>query len=327
VNTLSAAQSGWRQRFWRTRPLDAPRVTLDHARIYILPTKRGLALGVTLLLMLLAALNYSASLGLLLVFLVAGAMAAALLHTFRNLVGLTLLRGGSASGFAGSDLEFRVGLAAEGHRPRFGLRLRADRHASTAALPRFEPGTPGGFSLSVLARRRGPLALGRLTLFSDYPLGLWHAWAYVHFDWTGLAYPKPEDGAPPAPVNAGLGELAGNGPGVEDFAGLRAFQPGDPLPHVAWKQAARGRGLLTKQYRGGGGADTFLRWSELPASMDTEARLSRLAAWALRAERSGRRYALELAGSTIPMGSGPAQLATVLAALARHPPLPRDTPR
>lgn len=323
MSGITLYPEGWRQRFWRTRPQDPPRVKLEHRRIYILPSRRGLAFGATLIAMLVAALNYSTSLAVFLVFLMTGAVAAGLLHTFRNLSGITLRQGNPPRGFAGADLRFTLSIEAPGNAPRFGLHLRADAHGVSAHCAELSGGQSLGITLVVPALQRGPLGLGRITLWSDYPLGLWHAWAYVHFAWDGLVYPHPEQAPPPAPANAGSGDQAGKGPGAEDFAGLRSYQPGDPLPHVAWKHLARGQGWLTKQYQGGGGGDCLLRLDELPAGLDLEGKLSRLAAWAVRSERAGRRFGLDLPQVHLPLAAGAAQLEHVLAALALHPPLPQ----
>ena len=74
-----------RQRAFRTSPADRDPVILHHSRIYILPTRRGSMLMLTLGVMLIASLNYSLSLGLGVTFFVSGLIAAALLNTFRNL--------------------------------------------------------------------------------------------------------------------------------------------------------------------------------------------------------------------------------------------------
>src|SRR5206468_12370936 len=95
VRTLSWAPA-WiarlRQRAFRTAPADRDPVILRHSRIYILPTRRGFMLIVTLGIMLIASLNYSLSLGLGVTFVVSGLVAAALLHTFRNLAGIKIGR-------------------------------------------------------------------------------------------------------------------------------------------------------------------------------------------------------------------------------------------
>ena len=79
--TAAAAQSWtrrWRQRLWRLAPADRAPIVLRHRRIYILPTRRGLALIATLAIMLLTSMNYSLSLGHALTFLVAGLVASGL---------------------------------------------------------------------------------------------------------------------------------------------------------------------------------------------------------------------------------------------------------
>ena len=77
-----------RQRVWRLAPGDLERVVLRHSRIFILPTRRGMALMATLATMLLTSMNYALSLGFALTFLAGGMVAAGLLATFRNLAGL-----------------------------------------------------------------------------------------------------------------------------------------------------------------------------------------------------------------------------------------------
>ena len=79
-----------RQRAFRHAPGDHAAVVLRHSRIYILPTRRGWALIATLLMMLLTSLNYALALGVGVTFLLAGLLAAAQLHTFRNLAGIEI---------------------------------------------------------------------------------------------------------------------------------------------------------------------------------------------------------------------------------------------
>src|ERR1043165_2886197 len=99
-----------RQRAFRTAPADRDPVVLRHSRIYILPTRRGFMLIVTLAIMLIASLNYSLSLGLGVTFVVSGLVAAALLHTFRNLAGIKVRPLAAGDAFAGERIAFSVEL-------------------------------------------------------------------------------------------------------------------------------------------------------------------------------------------------------------------------
>ena len=52
--------------------------------------------------------------------------------------------------------------------------------------------------------------------------------------------------------------------GQDDFAGLRKYQPGDSLRHVAWKAVARGQAVMTKQFSGLAAGELWLDWDSLP---------------------------------------------------------------
>src|SRR5690349_15062184 len=185
-----------RQRAFRGAPADRDPVVLRHSRIYILPTRRGAAMMVTLALMLLTSLNYALSLGLAVTFVLLGLAAAALLHTFRNLAGMEVKPLAAGDTFAGSKAPFSLALV-PGSATRLAVTLSARGARIMADVPAGEART---VSLEVPAQKRGRVPLGRVTLSSTYPLGLWKAWAYVHFPLEGVAFPAPEASAPPLPL-------------------------------------------------------------------------------------------------------------------------------
>ncbi len=308
----------WRQRFWRLDAGDRGPIVLRHRRIYILPTRRGLALIATLAIMLLTSMNYSLSLGHALTFLVAGLVAAALLQTYRNLAGIAASPLAAGEAFAGSQIGFTLSLANTGAErrgivvtPRSGLSVRVDLPA----------GATWPVQLSVPAPRRGRVALGRVTLSTDFPLGLWRGWAYVHFPLAGIVYPAPEAPPPQLPLGLeGFDVRRSTRAADAELAGLRDYHPGDPLNRIAWKAVARGAGWYTKQFEGSGGGGTLeFLWSELPPGLGVEARLSRLSAWILAAERQARAFGLALPGTELSPGSGAGHRRAALSALALFP--------
>jgi uncharacterized protein (DUF58 family) len=314
-----AATARWvarlRQRAFRTEPADRGAVTLRHERIYILPTRRGAMFLGTLVMMLLTALNYALSLGFVVVFLLAGLAATALLHTFRNLIGVEIRPLAAGEGFAGSTLPFGLTVAG-GAVPREALRIAPA--SGTPIVLQVPANSTVPITLDIPAPSRGRNALGRVTVSADFPLGLWRAWAYVHFPLVGIAYPSPEPAAPPLPVGAGSDDAAGpTRRGEADLAGLRAYQLGDPLQRVAWKTVARGVGWHTKQFEGGAArGPALLDWDRLPRSLGTEEKLARLAAWVLAAERTGTPYGLSIPGHVLTVGLGREQRRAALTALA-----------
>src|SRR5690606_7042062 len=81
------------QRWLSRRIPPAPRVTLDHRRIFIMPTRTGATFALVLFLMLLVAINYQNSLAYGLTFLLMSLSVLGILHTYRNVSGLILSAG------------------------------------------------------------------------------------------------------------------------------------------------------------------------------------------------------------------------------------------
>ncbi len=304
----------------RVRPPEPVPVVLSQRRVYVLPTRAGLGYAAALLVMLLGAINYNLSLGYVLTFLLAGLGVSAILHTFRNLVRLTITPGRAPAVFAGDMASFHLTLR--------GIGGPVDRRAIRLWLPGGEDtvvDVAGGDSTDARLRlatdRRGWRLLPTIGLETTYPLGLVRAWAYCAPDFRCLVYPQPSATAPPLPYDAGeTGERHGGGHGNDDFAGLRGHQPADPPRHVAWKIAARqdhDAPLLTKQFDGAASARLWLDWQSL-AGHNAESRLSTLARWALDADAAGLDWGLRLPGTTLSPDHGPAHLHAALSALALY---------
>ncbi|MDR2017008.1 MAG: DUF58 domain-containing protein [Burkholderiales bacterium] len=305
----------WLRQILRRYPDDEGTVTLRHRRIYLLPTKRGLVFLFTVALMLLVSLNYAISLGFVITFLWLGVFAATLTHTFRNLFGMKLSAISAGHTFAGGSLAFTVSIDSGDHE-RERVQLTVEEAPSQyfdlpAASTRL-------ITLTKPTYRRGRLPMGRLTVATEAPLGLWRAWSYVHFPLEGLVFPAPEVAPPSLPQ--GVDPQGGTGMGRvgnEDLAGLREYQRGDPLQRVAWKAVARGVGWYTKAFEGGEGRHFIhLDYSSLPGALDTEMRLSRLTAWVLLCEREGRPFALTLPQASLPLRKGVAHSEEALTLLA-----------
>ena len=288
---------------------------LTQRRIYILPTRAGLLFAGTLILMLLGCVNYNLGLGFLLTFLASGVGVVSMLHTFRNLARLHIRPGRPTPAFAGDTATFPVLLAGEGALERCAVGVRAsDRQPVFADV---HSGQTSSVEIRLPAERRGHLALGRVRVFTTFPLGLFYAWSNIELDAHCLVYPRPEAGSVPlASPRAGDTEGLQTGQGQDDFHGLRKYHPGDSLRHVAWKAVARGQPMMTKQFAGLSAGELWLDWDELPPELDIEARLSRLTRWTLEAGRAGQAFGLRLPSCSITPGSGPLHEEQCLTALA-----------
>lgn len=306
---------------WRQPERESGPIALTSHRLYILPTRTGLAYGVLVLGTLMASINYGISLGYLFTFLLAGVGVVGMFHTERALHGLGLRPLAPAPVFAGEPARFRLALASD--RRRGGLVL--EHAGQTSAALDLAAGASGELRLDLVQPRRGWHRLERLTLATTWPLGLFRCWAVFRLDWGVLVYPRPAAVPLPLPEPAGAGRATSlRRAGDDEFALLRDYQPGDSTRHIAWKSVARGLAPQTKQFAGASlGGEVMLRWADCP-ERDTEARLSRLARWALDAERGGCLWGLELPGRTLVPGRGEHHLHEALAALARYDPRNRS---
>ena len=317
---MSLAQLRARFQRWLFRvggPEPAP-IRLVQRRIFVLPSRFGLALGITLLAMLLASINYTLSLGFALTFLIGGVAWISIHHAFRNLVDLAITPGRSDAVFCGSPARFGILLHNAAHRSRLGLVLFPTQAPTLRTHPfDLSPERTATQEIAIPTATRGWLTLPRLTLETRHPLGLIRAWSLFQPDARCLVYPAPEQDGPPLPVGgpAATG-LGGNGHGQDDFAGLRHHQPSDAPRHVAWKAVARGGPWRTKEFDGSGARHVHIHWAHLPAGMGLEARLARLTRWILEADRAGIDYGLSLPGADIPPGRGAAHRHACLTRLA-----------
>ncbi|MDT8384451.1 MAG: DUF58 domain-containing protein [Gammaproteobacteria bacterium] len=320
------------QRFLRGEGPEAGPIHLGQRRVYILPSKMGVYIGVMLLVMLLGAVNYNNNLGLALTFLLASIGIVGILHSYRNLLHLRLDVGPVPSAFCGETLGVPVHLDNRGQAARYALKFyfpqQVARQHSLPASTRTNTITDLGAdhwqrtTIPLTTRQRGLHPLPRLSLRSTFPLGLFQVWAHVHGDAQHLVYPAPDraHGLFTAP-SFHLNQDGDRGQGADDFAGLRSYHSGDSLRHVHWKTVAREQGMHTKQFGGDRAEELWLDWEALPG-LDTEARLSRLCRWVLDADAAALRYGLRLPGTHIAPDSGPAHRHQCLKALALYLPPP-----
>ncbi len=288
--------------------------TLRGKRIFILPTKQGMVFFTVLLLMLLGAINYSNSMAFVLTFWLGSVTLVSMLYTYRNLVNLDIKLSGAEPCFAGGHAAFHLILTNHQLRQRFDIDARnASGINAVAPIPRQDHTQ---LTLAIPASQRGRLQLGRITLSSRYPLGLFRAWAYVDVEAETLVYPHPSDHSPLPPQGQGSGERKQtHEEGSDDFHGFRAYHPGDSPRHINWKALAREQGLVTKQFQRHQSPELWFDWHDTRGA-DIETRLSQLCRWLLDADNQQQRYGLRLPGEVLPPAQGKNQLEQCLARLA-----------
>ncbi len=318
------------QGWWLRRQPASDSLELTQRNLYILPTRAGLMLALTLLVMLVGSINYQLNLGYLLTFLLTGCAVVALHLTHANLNGLRLQLQPGEPVHAGQSARLAVTLHNPGRRSRYGLALGwlepgMSEHGNPAAvdwsdLPAHSQATR---QLRCTMPRRGHHPLPALQIQGRFPLGIFRAWCWWRPAALLLVYPAPENPAPALPPFSGQLE---DQPGIDragdsdEWEGLRPWRRGDPLKWVAWKKVAQqsasaGAPWTSREFSQPPGGHCWLDPAQTGLA-DTEARLSRLCAWVLAAEAQGLDYGLRLEQLEIAPDHGPAHRQRCLEALA-----------
>lgn len=295
------------------RPESLP-ITLHRRRVYIVPTAFGAAFTLLLLVMLLGALNYANNAALLLTCMLGSASATSMLVAFRSLHGLRLTAIRQGHAIAGERMVIQLVFAADDH-AHASVHADMDGQTETFMAP---VRTETWVSLHLATSQRGWHPVPRIKLWSNWPVGLFHAWSWIHPDHAVLVWPRPELAGPP-PVLQGEHDLRRRLHQGEDIAALRDYRSGDPQRHIAWKHSARHEHLLVKDFEQPEAREEWhLDWRALP-SLSPEARIARLARWLGEAEAVGRPTALWLPGEDIALGHGRSHYVHCMNALARLP--------
>ncbi|MCW8871045.1 MAG: DUF58 domain-containing protein [Xanthomonadales bacterium] len=317
MNPLSAVRQALRRRYrqWidrRTQP--ESECYLNHRRLYILPSKAGFGFLALVGALWWLATNFENNLIFMLCFLLLALFVVSIHFTHGTLSGLRIKPVRAQSVFKGDAAAVELSFS----------QVRA--RCREQVLLRFAGGEPlmvtlekaGDTFVTVLAptTRRGFLDPGLLTVESVYPAGLLRVWTYIHFRFDAAVYPAPLSDRARTSDRRGSGEGHYSGTsGSEDYVGLKTFEAGESLRHVAWKQYAREQGLWSKQYGDPVDSRVWVDWDEY-AGMDTEQRLSRMTWQVCECDAAGKVYGLRLPGTELSPNQGLAHRQSALRRLA-----------
>ena len=308
-----------RSRAWfdaRTPRSDTLRLT--QRNVYILPTRAGSMYALTLVVLLVASINYQLNLGYVLTFLLAGSGFVSMQLTHNQLRGLTLHLRPVAPVFAGDAAMLELVLASPGA-ARHGIGV----NVAGAALSWLDVPAGGQASaqLSFVPQRRGRHSLPALGIETRFPLGLFRAWSVWRPAGQLLVYPQPERPAAALPLARAAAGGASRARRVDggEADGIRTYRRGDALKSVVWKKAAKalqtGGELVSRDSSALAQHQLWLDWKAC-GGLAPEDRLSRLTAWVLAADRRAALFGLGLPGREIALGQGEGQRRLALEALA-----------
>ncbi len=324
------------QAWFESRLPLADQITLSQRTVYILPTRPGLMLGVTLLVLLVASINYQLNLGYLLTFLLAGCALVGMHVCHGTLRGVAMNVIAPQAVFAWTTATFGIKLTNDRRSARYGIGVRVLHDADRTGQP-LPPAAAVDSSWTwtdVPARgsstvqvgftptQRGLHRVPTLTAETRFPLGTFRVWTVWRPACQVLVYPAPEPHPPPLPhgePRSGGATAVTRSQSSGEFDGVRSYRRGDPMKRVVWKKAAKaddsGSGLVVRDTQQ---ADRHELWLDImqTGAIDLEHKLSRLCAWVLMADRLGVDYGLRLPSLALEPGAGEAHRRTCLEVLA-----------
>jgi uncharacterized protein (DUF58 family) len=225
--------------------------------------------------------------------------------------------------YAGAAAVFRVMLYNQRRSTRYGIGL-AVHHSGQWSWCDVPAEGSATVEVAFKPERRGLHPVPTLTAETRFPLGTFRVWTVWRPASQVLVYPAPEPNPPALPPGEPLaGQAAASMPRANvagEYDGVRAYRRGDPLKLVVWKRAARAQATGSEELvsRDTQQAQRQELWLDAQAAglPGWEARLSRLCAWVLMADRLGVDYGLRVGGKVVAPSQGEAHKRRCLEVLA-----------
>ncbi len=273
-------------------------------------------LALTLLVLLLASINYQLNLGYLLTFLISGSALVGMHVCHGTLRGLTLNLIAPEACYKGATATFSIHMNNARRRTRYGIGL-AIAGSEQWAWSDVAGQASAQVQLAFKPAQRGLHRLPSLTAETLFPLGTFRVWTLWRPAAQLLVYPTPELTPPPLPVGLDHeGSAHARNISIQgEPDGLRAYRSGDTLKNIVWKKTAK-TGELVSRDSISLQQQTLWLTPQNTGLNQPEAQLSRLCAWVLQAEQLGLLYGLRLKNAEIKPANGSTHQQRCLQALA-----------
>lgn len=293
-------------------------------KIYIIPNRFGHLYLLVIIIMVLTGATYSNNLIYLLGFFLFSVFASGMVQTHSNLNGTDADVLSIEDAFADQPVTIHLKVINETKKTKQTLRLQmADkkyRDEVPAKADIVESHKSVSCRLTMRPHTRGCYQLGKLKLYTNYPVGLFESWMYLKFDKKYYIYPRPIDHVGDQYRLFGDEKDKIKGANLArqtdtDFREHRVYRPGEPYRHVDWKAFARSRDLLVKTFEGDSGVQKIFVYDDLK-SLDPEKRLEQLSFWISESMKNEEGFQLVLPHFRSSMGDGVQHAKFCLRALA-----------
>jgi uncharacterized protein (DUF58 family) len=255
---------------------------LNSGNIMIYPTRFGLSYLSFIILVFLLGTNYQNNIILLFSYLLASLFISVMLHSFYNFTKLRFQSVSKQQGYAGDTLYFPISIMAD--KTHFDINIHfTNKELNSPSVTILQCVNKNQtYKLAFNPIKRGVQLLGRVTVFSEYSLGLFKSKAVLDFGHHAIIFPKPKSLITNKYQSANKDSEPNQDSyqtttitGTDDFSELRHFVKGESKARTAWKQLAKGQGHYSKHYQTSEGQLQWLKLNEMPGH-DIETRLAYL---------------------------------------------------
>ncbi|GGW76067.1 DUF58 domain-containing protein [Alteromonas halophila] len=308
--------SRW-QRWIDARIPAARQHSLNLKSIFIFPSIFGWGYLVMCVCLFLLGTNYQNNLMLFLCYFLAALMLVNLFTSYQNMAALKITSDPIKPVFAGQPATLVLEVASQNTKhPDINGLLNAHWLAESGVVHTDLDDGQWQLRLPYFTEQRGIVSLPRVTVFSNYPLGLFKCWSHLDFDQTLVIYPK----LIPAPVRlesvSGEGDAQTEQTGYDDFYSLRKYELGEPLQRVAWKHVAKGGDWVSKAFSQQQSESGYLCLAD---GKNIETALSQLAYQIDNLTDKAVQFGLRLPDKVVPPASGAEHRHVCLSLLAVYP--------
>ncbi len=221
-------------------------------------------------------------------------------HSFFNFTQLRFRSYPKLQGYAEETIFIPFTISSQ--KERFDINVEFADKGTVKVQKTIEHILPGQttIKLGLKAVKRGLMNLGRVTIYSEYSLGLFKSKTVLNFGHQILIFPKPQ---PLISANFYQSNQLDESDeaqhskvythGTEDFSELRSFVQGESRARTAWKQLAKGQGHFSKHYQSSQAQRQCLKLRDMPGN-DIETKLSHLSFLVNEFTHKNQAFALEL---------------------------------
>lgn len=291
---------------------------LDVNNTFILPTRFGWAMTGLMLCLFILGTNYQNNVILMFCYFVFAILLLSMFHSYVSFVQYHISFSPLQANFANQDASVNLHLKHKPNRSQLHALSNIAAYRKTPFMFQYLDDDANIVSLGRF--KRGRHTIGRLSIESIFPFGLFRCWTHLTVPDKLTVYPTPLAG--PLKLRqqneqGKAGKSKNNKVNSDDLQGLREYRDTDPIYHVSWKHFAKGQGLLTRDFNENAALNGWLYFNDYLQG-DVEQALSLLSYQIIELGTQDACFGLSIGNQQIMPSKGRAHQTQCLEAIALY---------